>query len=536
LAGSADYLSVGRTSTAHRAHGGVDSALALGEREAALARLDQLSADAEDSSVAQSTISELIADAEGRGWPEVALAGLYAESNRARFDGEAAHLAAVERLLDRAIADGDLAMTAIAYARRARLLSQPDNPSSSVAADGDLARASVLIEGAVDGGKTLARAHINCAIAYGLRDLWELEDEHYRAAEETLTKQGIEGRLRNVLLYNHAEMQLNWAYALRELGDSEALQFRARAAARALAAADVPDMPAAWREELAIFSGLLAAIAPGAISPPAISWAPPDGEYAGYVHLTRALTAADRDDAMSEALRAIERIDADTCPNAYSLALSAAAEIESANAGHETAGLRYARHLALVRWNKRLSALAAMQSRLQAERLSTEHALLTQHAYLDDLTRLGNRRAMARYVEHLLAADVTSVAMILLDVDRFKDINDTFGHAVGDAVLVRLAGLLRSAVRPEDVAVRLGGDEFLILLSTNECDATQRRAESIIASIDAEPWGEIAPGLVVRASAGVACGDPHQLERVSSAADSALYRSKAAGGSRFSES
>jgi diguanylate cyclase (GGDEF)-like protein len=520
--------------TARSAEDAFDEAHIGGEREAELARADQLASDAQAGLVAASTITELIENAERHGWPEVVRAGLYAEVDRARLEGSEPYLAAIERLLERSLADGDVAMTAIAYAKRARVLTRADNPSSSVAADRDLGRASVLIEGAVDGGHTLARAHIHCAIAYGLRDLWEIEDEHYRAAEETLRKQGIEGRLRNVLLYNRAELHLNWTYALRELGDTEALGFRARLAAKHLAAAQVPGMPEDWLEELAVFSALLAAIAPGAVSPPKL--VRPEGEYAGYVHLARALSDDDPEQAAEDALAAVSGIDPDSCPNAYSLALCVAGEIESALAGADTAGLRYGRHLARLRWNKRLSALAAMQSLLQAERLSTEHAVLSQHAYMDDLTRLGNRRAMARYVENLLAQEVGSIAMILLDVDRFKDINDTYGHAVGDEVLLRLASLLRSAVRADDLAVRLGGDEFLLLIATADSETARRRAETILAGAAAEPWQEIAPDLAVQASIGLACGDPRQLDRLSQAADNALYRAKAAGGSRYSES
>lgn len=506
----------------------------LDARGAARALAEHMASEDGSPSATEAAITELIRDAERNDWPEVARSALYAQTIRAAEIGDDAHLIAIARLLDRSLADGDVAMAATALAKRSRVLTRSDNPSSSVAADRDLAQASIMIEGLMDGGDDLARAHINCSIGYGSRDLWELEDEHYRAAEEALDRHGSQGRLRHVLLYNRAELQLNWAIALRELGEVEALRFRARAAAKALAAADVRTMPESWRDELSIFSAVLAAIAPEAA--PAPGPLTPEGEYAGYVHLARALTVPDPASAAQDAEAAVASIDPDNCPNAYNLALCVAAEIESSLAGGVTAGLRYARHLAHKRWAKRRSRLAAMQSLLQAERMSTEHALLSQHAYLDDLTRLSNRRAMARYVEQLVSQGVSTVAIILLDVDRFKDVNDTYGHAVGDEVLIRLAGLLRAAVRSEDLAVRLGGDEFLLLLAASDADAMRRRAEAIHAAVDAEPWGEIAPDLTVRASVGVACGDPRLLDRVSLAADSALYRSKAAGGGRISES
>lgn len=526
-----------------RALGGVDRAGEDPEHAAALARAERLILDVQEGRpLPSSAVGDLIREAEERGWGGVARTGVYTQMIEADLeDDEAAYLAGIERALERGLADGDGALAAVALARRARLLTRSDNPSSSVAAGRDLARASVLLEGVTEGDRMLARAHINCAIAYGQRDLWELEDEHYRAADKVLSEQRIDGRLRHVIRYNHAEMQLNWACALRELGEADAVQFRARAAARALSAADVPGLPSAWREELRVFATLLAAIAPGAVPAPA----PPTGEaqarhgdaddFEGHLHLARALTLADREDALLEAQLAIAAIDPDSCQNTYNLALSAAAEIESEITGAQTAGLGYARHLARLRWATRLSGLAAMQSLLQAERLSTEHALLSQHAYLDDLTRLSNRRGMARYVDHLAIDGTGSVAMILIDVDRFKEVNDRYGHAVGDQVLIRLAGLLRAAVRADDLAVRLGGDEFVLLLADTQIDAVRRRAEAIVAAVEAEPWEAIAPGLEVRASVGAACGDPAQLERVSGAADGALYRSKAAGGGCYSE-
>lgn len=506
-----------------------------GERQAARARAHKLVIDLQEGvEIDSAVIAELIRDAETRDWPEVVRAGLYMEMCRSRSSSDDAYLTAIQRLLDHAHAGGDVAMTALALARRARVLTRADNPASSIAGDRDLARASVLIEGSTDGGSELARAHINCAIAYGERDLWELEDEHYRAAEEILPTGDDDSRLRYVLLFNRAEVQLNWACALRELGDADALAFRARAAARALAGTFVPGMPPTWREELAVFAALLTAMTPGIVA--AGDPIRAEGEYAGYAHLARALSTADHEQAAEHARLAVETIDPHTCPNAYNLALCAGAEIESAVAATPTVGLRYARHLARLRWAKRLSALAAMQSLLQAERLSTEHALLSQHAYLDDLTRLGNRRAMARYVSHLAASGVSSVAMILLDVDRFKEINDTYGHAAGDETLVRLAGLLRAGVRSGDLAVRLGGDEFVLLLASADPDAARRRAQSILDAVASETWEEVAPGLAVRASVGLACGEPQQLDRLGHAADRALYRSKAAGGARLSES
>src|SRR5450755_3217383 len=88
-----------------------------------------------------------------------------------------------------------------------------------------------------------------------------------------------------------------------------------------------------------------------------------------------------------------------------------------------------AKHLSRRRWVARLSSLASMQSLLHAERLRSEHHLLSQHAYPDDITRLGNRRALRRFIDGLVSQGVTAVALVLVDLDHFKDVNHSYGHS-----------------------------------------------------------------------------------------------------------
>jgi diguanylate cyclase (GGDEF)-like protein len=266
-----------------------------------------------------------------------------------------------------------------------------------------------------------------------------------------------------------------------------------------------------------------------------VSWPAAEGPYAGYVHLTRALLAPADKQALARAERALSEIDPADSPQVHLLAMCVAAEIESALANRQTAGLRYARHLAQRRWITHLSALASMQSLLEAERLRAEHNLLSEHAYLDDLTRLGNRRALLRFMDGLPARGVTKVALALLDLDDFKAINDDYGHSVGDESLSRVAAILRGAIREHDLAVRLGGDEFLVLVALDDPRAARRRCETILAEIAGAGWEVVAPGLRVRASLGLACGDANRVEELRLAADAALYRSKAAGGNAVSE-
>lgn len=498
-------------------------------RAQACADAERLAVEIQDSSqVTAAEIEASVLDADQRGWPEVARACLLLEVLRAERDPREVLIAAIERLLDRATRDGDPAMVALALARRSEVRTTSGDPAQFVAASDDLARATVLLEAASGPPRTRARAHVNCGVAYGHRNLWELEDEQYRLAEVALSGEEL-GEIGLVILFNRAEVQLEWACAQRELGATEEACERARLAAAVMRAADGEGLPDGWRLELRVGAQLLDAIASGSGAPE------PDpvaatGHVAGVQHLARALRASDPAAALKEADAALELINPAASRHVHNLALAVAAEIETALAGAETAGLRYARHLRRLRWEARLSALASMQSLLQVERLRSEHDLLTQHAYLDELTRLGNRRALHRHVEGLLAQGVSAVTVVALDVDNLKAINDTYGHAVGDETLVRLAALLRDAVRSDDIAVRVGGDEFLLVLPATRLDAARRRVRTILAGVSGAPWEEVSPGLQVTVSAGLASGEPSQLTATIRAADQALYRSKSGKG------
>jgi diguanylate cyclase (GGDEF)-like protein len=226
----------------------------------------------------------------------------------------------------------------------------------------------------------------------------------------------------------------------------------------------------------------------------------------------------------------VASIDANLYPQLYDLALYLAAEAEAGTG--LGAGLRYGRRQLSEHWARRLASLGAMQSRVQAERLSTERELLSKHARLDDLTGIGNRRALEQYLTELERLDVASIALILLDVDAFKEVNDGHGHLAGDAVLVGIARALERSIRPCDLAVRLGGDEFAVVLADVDLDAAFERAAAFLALIDEQHFEEASPGLVVALSAGVATGAPARMAELRAEADAALYRAKAGGGRR----
>ena len=172
-----------------------------------------------------------------------------------------------------------------------------------------------------------------------------------------------------------------------------------------------------------------------------------------------------------------------------------------------------------------LGAVAGVVNALKArdaERFGEMH----DQAVSDPLTGLANRRALEHQGPDLLEAGGAS-SLLLLDIDWFKEINDTFGHAVGDDVLVRTARALTSAVRGRGMAVRLGGDEFVLLLPGCRPQTGTAIADSIRRQLRDAP---VAAGTQVSVSIGVAASDgAAKLTELLRAADTALYRAKRSG-------
>ena len=174
----------------------------------------------------------------------------------------------------------------------------------------------------------------------------------------------------------------------------------------------------------------------------------------------------------------------------------------------------------------------------QRERLRTE-AKMRVLAFSDPLTGLPNR---TRFYD-LLAVHAASrrerdqsFSVLMINLDRFKPINDTLGHAAGDLLLRKVAGRMSSVVRTDDLVARLGGDEFAVLqLHTHESETAEALASRLVAAIGSQPFILEGQSVYVGASIGVACApddgdDPAALLRN---ADLALYAAKADGKATF---
>lgn len=200
-------------------------------------------------------------------------------------------------------------------------------------------------------------------------------------------------------------------------------------------------------------------------------------------------------------------------------ALDAGADEFVGNPSHEHE-LRARIHNQL-RHKRRLDAF----KRVRAERDS-----LRFDATLDALTSVLTRKALDRALAQLEHEDA-EIALVFLDVDHFKAINDGSGHAVGDRVLAAVGRLLRDHVRPSDVVGRFGGEEFVVALRDASPEAARRVADRIRQSISSSTIAGLPRRVTV--SAGVACrGAGEPLESLVARADLALYAAKRAGRNR----
>jgi diguanylate cyclase (GGDEF)-like protein len=175
------------------------------------------------------------------------------------------------------------------------------------------------------------------------------------------------------------------------------------------------------------------------------------------------------------------------------------------------------------------------------ERVHAENALRKSEASLreqsvrDHLTGLFNRRYMEETLERELlraARKQLSLSIIMVDVDDFKQFNDTHGHAAGDAVLRKMGNLLRRHVRGEDIACRYGGDEFIIVLPDSIREVTIARAELLCEStkkFHLKYEGHILKAITLSQGVAVFPENGATSKAVLKAVDTALYRAKRAG-------
>ncbi len=189
-------------------------------------------------------------------------------------------------------------------------------------------------------------------------------------------------------------------------------------------------------------------------------------------------------------------------------------------------------------------SLAGFLSRI-LKRAERENQALSQYATLDPLTGLGNRRALAAQAGQWAswaARYGSPVTFLMVDVDHFKTINDAFGHAIGDRVLVAMADAMRGALRGADLVARYGGDEFVVLAPELEPDDARVVAQRLVrAARDLKVDAGNGAMVKITVSVGIATAfdppdsKPRPLDELLAAADRSLYNAKQGGRDQFAD-
>ena len=176
------------------------------------------------------------------------------------------------------------------------------------------------------------------------------------------------------------------------------------------------------------------------------------------------------------------------------------------------------------RYQESVSQLASLTGRLR------------ELAMIDSLTGVLNRRAFldhadGEWVRHRRHNHALACAMV--DIDGFKKINDTFGHAAGDAVLQHIGTLLRATLRASDLPARLGGDEFIALMPETNIEGAISLGERLLGQLAARPLNVLDQSIHTTLSIGVASAEGcNSLEELMAKSDGALYRAKKEGRAR----
>jgi len=198
-------------------------------------------------------------------------------------------------------------------------------------------------------------------------------------------------------------------------------------------------------------------------------------------------------------------------------------------------------HLEILRWwilsvvSLWFALMSGQVAKLRGELASRKEAI---DALLerDDLTSVGNRRFLTHMLEQEKSrADraATAFCVAMLDLDYFKKVNDTYGHAAGDKILKIFAHVAQRDLRKIDYFGRYGGEEFMLIMSDTHIVGAQVRAERLRANVERTRYDEIDPALIQTVSIGIAeYRRGESMEQIQSRADKAMYEAKSKGRNR----
>jgi diguanylate cyclase (GGDEF)-like protein len=454
---------------------------------------------------------------------------------------------AVELMLTAAEREGSAGWQAAALGTRAsQRLRVAGSNTADYDLDGvvrDLVMAETLVE---EETEPVAAVNGRVAIAIGFFELrlYELVGAHYEAAYAISAADRERNGNAAMWLLNLAEMHLFWALELYQVGQGDAAEehtataewYGLRAAAEA-----VGEDAATWREY-----ALLSAACAKADRDDPVTAAAEIEEYLGRLeargmspHLLNFCrpfhaVALRRSGHPDEALEVIERAVAEMPADAPALLVSAthrthAVLLASRGSAEAAVGLKYGDVMAAALWRQRQRTLHSVATLKSLEGLRLRHEQASRAADLDALTGIANRRAFDQAVLRAQAAGDDVVTVLLVDTDKFKQINDTAGHAAGDAALRAIAGALAAQVRDQDLVARLGGDEFAVLLPGIRPAAARAVAARMLYAV------RDIPNCPATLSIGVAGGAAADLPQSLLNADAAMYRVKRRGGDGVEE-
>lgn len=380
------------------------------------------------------------------------------------------------------------------------------------------------------------------AIGYWELRLYELADPQFRRAYEmSRADEGPNGN-RAMWQLNLAELHLCWALELYQIDQvEEAEEHTAQAERHALRAAEdvCGDDAEAWRENAMLFAacsradrhdpaGAAADIEVYAARLTARGFLPDALTIAKPFYAVALSRSGRPEEALQVIADAVRDLPADADWLMVAITHRTRAVLMTALGSRDAeVTLAYGDSLAAALWRQRLNTLHAARSLHDLQALRRQHEQVARAAELDALTGIPNRRAFDQALEEARTAPDAvrrRFAVLVIDTDGFKQINDTYGHAVGDSTLCAIAGALSDQTRPGDMVARLGGDEFAALLDGGDELAAADVADRMVRAVRA------LPDCPATLSIGIAVAPADRLAVALKRADEAMYIIKRAGG------